>query len=579
VLTPAGRLGEELQKQGEVALVASDLARLHAIQAELMTTFDDVPWPSPDPKATILDLYNRALELDNSQSEYYLGRAWASIALGKRAWSDVSREAKADAARAIDKAPSQPGGYHLDGYLHHLDSRRERRADARIAALRRALDSYEKALNARGPTPDQLPILRVDRSNAYLELANAEREKSEIQANLVLAEKEAQLAIASPNRSHPERALMALGNALEDFELLLGVKGKYAEAASAFADAHAVRPRDPQPLINLLRIQYRRMRFAREDGVPLREAINKLRPILKPSLPVLDRVRAHEWLGLATAALGDLRGAEADFEKARELIRPQDGDLCLHSAEWVRYLVSVELAEGEESLSKGHQDLLTRTVRARAGTIKDRYPEGAAFAIGQSYEIDHKPKLALDAYKSAIPELAQTTPAHLELLLEKGELQVEGRFLGMLPAPDLATLHSLRGEADRVLALSNGPGLTDELKGRSWGLSGLIEYRYFQNTQYDNGKRAAAGLKAMEQLRKALSSSAKNSSSAILWCRAFADVGIKKLVHSAPAEQATLTAEIKAYLKHARDLDKKGLHRGNLDDLKRDLDEALEKKP
>lgn len=228
--------------------VAGEAARLFAAKGQLIrrslavenAVFDDDERKLPR-AAAIFDAFDRAIQFDRSQPNYFIERGSARYDMSG---CDVRklRDDDIEPARALLTGTETPGLWGLTGAANILDSRQHAgpaERQEKVDLLKLAIQDYQWAVDAPVVTSEERVRFLVGLSMAYLELANYTDEPQDtIRDYLTAARRAAQTATeATTYVAHPEFSLVALGNAEEDFGLLLHDYAHYETAIDAFLAA------------------------------------------------------------------------------------------------------------------------------------------------------------------------------------------------------------------------------------------------------------------------------------------------------------------------------------------------------
>src|SRR5262249_53882453 len=114
------------------------------------------------------EYYNKAVRLDGTKADYWIGRAYSRAALPR---VDLA-EAKIDVDKALVLAPDSAAAHGALGYFCLLQSRQEADRAKRTAELREATEAYAKAVALAKSNEDDKAALLLNLSNAALELGN-----------------------------------------------------------------------------------------------------------------------------------------------------------------------------------------------------------------------------------------------------------------------------------------------------------------------------------------------------------------------------------------------------------------------
>ena len=304
---------QRIQQLPEVrrSTIAEIEARFHAAKGKLIRrsikvenlVFDESGKLGAD---AIYGAYDDAIKHDPAPAEYYIERGTARYEMPG---CDVEVLVNQDLNPARDRmGDSLPEFHGLVGAAKALEARREvsrlHRANS-IRLFKDAIGAYQRALKECDETSEFYPRYLVFHSMANLELANHTTEPtSEIRKYLQAAKASGELAKDQPFASHPEYAWRALGNAEEDFGLLLREFEHYRTALDVFRRAKSAAEENSLPLgpsqIALARVRFR---IAREDpgatsqrAELIRDALADLAPALEStSLSRAEKAEGYYW--------------------------------------------------------------------------------------------------------------------------------------------------------------------------------------------------------------------------------------------------------------------------------------------
>jgi serine/threonine protein kinase len=276
VVAPGIRVVARLTKE-QLAPVASQAAQLYANKGRLIRLDSAVDAKVLEETSTwgpvaVFEAYNKAIELDPGVADYYVQRGTARY---KRGSNDLSTLIQSlhrndiEPANRLLKDKKTPGYYSLTGVANLLEARNtggpEQRA-ARIDFHKRAEADERQAVDQCDPQDEDYSQFLLLHSMACLELANYSTDSNEVirdylKTAVAAAKKAIELADKATiegRGSHPELAYRALGNAQEDYGLLLHEYGGYKDALLSFEDARRMDLSSPdEALICLGRCRFR----------------------------------------------------------------------------------------------------------------------------------------------------------------------------------------------------------------------------------------------------------------------------------------------------------------------------------
>ncbi len=468
VLTPALLLGERLLQQGGAADLKVQVAALAAAAARRITDHRYARWSFKDqalkaipPDRKAFDLYDRAVALDGTRADYYVGRGSVRAGLPGADLDLVDQ----DAQDAQQRDSKNPGGFFLAGYVAHLRARAEAEPEKHWSFLIKALAAYDQAQSRAKELPadkDHLTAtLLINRSNLCLDLGNGSADPDQRKKYLCQARSEAGQAKDAEGQRYPDEAWAALGNAQEDIAWLLGDVASYKAAVESFGKARDI-PTDQRTeakrLVDLSRVRYRWARYGGGAKDLLGEAEQDLRIALRREADPLTFAKAHDWLALIALERKDATGAEAEFRLAAEkLLDPKApaAEMARYASAWVTAL-------------RGDVNRFPPSDQAApilAGAIRARIKPGSGggdrvqdlLDIAWSYEVENKPAEALKRYSEALPaDLTRARPADFPLLLASGYLlMARDADLAKEKQPSLETLATQALEVTRTDAASS----------------------------------------------------------------------------------------------------------------------------
>jgi len=523
VLTPALQLGERLLQQAGDADLKVQVAALSAAEARRITdhryarwSFTDLAGKAMAPDRKAFELYDRAVGLDSTRADYFVGRGMVRSGLPA---ADLDLVEK-DAVDAQQRDGKNPGGYFLAGYVAHQRARAEADPEKRWNYLTTGLGAYDQAQTRAKELPpgkDHLSAtLLVDRSNICLDLGNHSADPDLRKKYLCQARAEARLATAAEGQRYPDEAWAALGNAQEDIAWQLGDTANYKAAVEAFGKARDF-PMDDRTeakrLVDLSRVRYRWVRFGGGDKDLLDRAEQDLRIALRRQADPLTWAKAHDWLGLIALERGDAPGAEGEFRQVAENLLDPKGS----AAEMTRY-ASDWVGQRRNEFdryppTKAAAPVLARAIRGRirpGGTGGERLQD--TLDIAWSYEVENKPAEALARYTDALPaDLTRTKAADLPLLLACG-------YLLMGSEADLAVekKRSLETLAKQALELTSGDAPAATRRNAALGFAGVAYHQMRTQKDIPEDKNLAWHNESKKDLAPAVAA-APNDPNCPLW--------------------------------------------------------------
>ncbi|HQU41659.1 MAG: hypothetical protein B7Z73_00350 [Planctomycetia bacterium 21-64-5] len=285
IVAPGIRLVEamtEKQRQPvatEAALLYANKGRLIRLDTAVdLKVFEESNTTGAD---AVFAAYDKAIGLDASVADYYIRRGTAryrtSVHNGLAALKlDIER------ARALLGGQETPGFHSLTGVANLLQARSTETRDrkGRVDFYQKAMDDERRAVDQCAPQSDDYPQFLLLHSMACLELANFTTEPDEIiRGYLDDAVESAQKAIADGRGAHPEFTYLALGNAHEDYGLLLRDFDGYRQAVRDFDDARlkALDTLSPpeETQISLGRVRYRLANCGAESATSIDELLTQ----------------------------------------------------------------------------------------------------------------------------------------------------------------------------------------------------------------------------------------------------------------------------------------------------------------
>lgn len=268
MLASLGSLG---QKEDLPLNTKSQVAQLFAARGRLIVENSLANWVKKDNRLkTALSDFDIAVncskqKLDSERNGFLVYQAWVKRELKQRDWAPAIRTVN------LSNTPghAQPMLLLLQGWSHLQQGTQARSQADRLKSVKNAQTSFRKLVDDYVSRPEIRYWVnqgRLGASQAYLENANyleiSDREdvRKDCRTQLELAEKYARDVTTDEQAGllKPE-ANMALGNALEDFGLLLG-EGRHAEAVACFDVAVEAWKNDkqyPRALMNRARAMIR----------------------------------------------------------------------------------------------------------------------------------------------------------------------------------------------------------------------------------------------------------------------------------------------------------------------------------
>jgi serine/threonine protein kinase len=186
----------------------------------------------PDARKTAFVYYGKAVKLEDTKPEYWIGYTYACTYQNPVNWAEVDKNV-AVALRL--GGPTNLAAHTLSGYVHLIESRAETDRAKLVAKLHQADQALSESLalaqTNKGQEED-LPTLLLYASMVKLELGNyvVEKREENLNTSAKLAEKASAL-----DYTYRELVQEAWGNALEDIGML--VENKAVDKSAAFKDA------------------------------------------------------------------------------------------------------------------------------------------------------------------------------------------------------------------------------------------------------------------------------------------------------------------------------------------------------
>ncbi|HWB13909.1 MAG TPA: protein kinase [Pirellulales bacterium] len=269
IVSPATRVVESLDEKQraavgpQAALLYANKGRLIRLDAAVDSkVFEETQTSGAD---AVFDAYDKAIRLDPNVPDYFIQR-------GTARYNTTTAHNSLEALKRDDIAPARellggketPGLYGLTGVANLLEARAVQPINraARLEFYKKAVADAAKAVDDSEAQSEDYPQFLLLHSMACLELANFTTDSDKaIRGYLDSAVGSARKAIADGRGAHPEFAYQALGNAEEDYGLLLKDYDGYRRAVQDFDDARLkaldnLSPTD-EALICLGRVRYR----------------------------------------------------------------------------------------------------------------------------------------------------------------------------------------------------------------------------------------------------------------------------------------------------------------------------------
>jgi serine/threonine protein kinase/tetratricopeptide (TPR) repeat protein len=484
VLAPALKLGAG--PAGKTPRGPAQVARIQAALGHLIAALPHAPYSYKNPREQAVAAWAEAVRLDGERADYWVGQGKARLQLPNFKLDDVEK----DVATALLKDPKLSSAHGLRGYLMVLRSRNEPTLSKRIAPVKEAVKAYDEALRLieKQGTDAERADSWAGRSMAKLELANYlpyEASPKDREELLKGARDDARRATEVKDRPNPDYAWAALGNAQEDLAWLMQQTDNYERAVASFSEAITVRPDLARYWLARGRCQYRQVVYGKDEAKILGSAVDDLKTALSHDPPPEERTEASFWLAKALTARGDLPSAEKHFEEAAR--RKSSSNWAIYALDWA----GVALEAGRRQVGDDAARLLGYARAHAEDVLKQGKSPEASRILGQTYEIDGQPRLALEAYLAGLPleDLDKADRSHLGLLLARIECVKNNRekpdFKKQLPVPPLEVA---RRDADRAVQLaSNDPAIPAASQAFVLGASGVI----YELAAIDKGLNAA----------------------------------------------------------------------------------------
>lgn len=270
LVKPALDLADKLSQE-DLAATKSDIGYLQATKGRLLrldvtvafNVYEESQGRLSGPEA-VFDAYDKAIEHDPSVADYYIQR-------GTARYNSTSAHNDLKALKSNDIAPASkllsgqesPGLASLTGVASLLEGRAAETRAQRVELFKQAEAQERQAVDDCDPRSEDYPQFLLLHSMACLELANWTTEPQQaIRGHLDSAVASADKAIADGRGARPDLAYQALGNAQEDFGLLLLDHAGYRQALRTFETARLKASENPltppyEALLGLGRARYR----------------------------------------------------------------------------------------------------------------------------------------------------------------------------------------------------------------------------------------------------------------------------------------------------------------------------------
>jgi serine/threonine protein kinase len=312
------------------------------------------------PDQIAFEAYEKAIALDPTVAEYYIGRGLSYQELLEptpikkaeklRSNAKLAEEhAKTDDDRNMARGLNALAIYQESDWNPDYDIKREKLSQA-VADLEEVNSAGSKAT---GLAKQIYHGLRVTEGTGYLHLANYAKTIKEKEAYLARAKEIAQAIVEGDSkRVHPEWGLMLWGNTEEDVGMFLKKTDHYESALTHFTAAinAAIEDEDVKgqstALLSRGRCRYRQAIYASKDDAETRRRLTEALADLNESIAVadmwkLDQAQAYRWIGTIYKhkLLADTAKATENLDRAAELAKESN-------ASWPIY----ELARAEDAL-------------------------------------------------------------------------------------------------------------------------------------------------------------------------------------------------------------------------------------
>jgi serine/threonine protein kinase len=245
VVAPGLKIVESLDAK-QLAAVAKQAALLYANKGRsirLDAAVDSKVFEATQVSGSdaIFDAYDKAIKLDAKVPDYYIQRGTAryNTSSANNNVESLKRD-DIEPARRLLGGKETPGFHGLTGVANLLDARGVSSPERgkRVEFYKKAVVDAAKAVDDADPQSEDYPQFLLLHSMACLELANFDTDPDAVIRNyLDSAVVSARKAIADGRGAHPEFSYQALGNAEEDYGLLLRDYNGYRKALQDFDDA------------------------------------------------------------------------------------------------------------------------------------------------------------------------------------------------------------------------------------------------------------------------------------------------------------------------------------------------------
>jgi tetratricopeptide (TPR) repeat protein len=324
VLQAAVTLADGLpaEKQ-QVEELRPKLAKCYAAYARFLAEHSRDDWLPKDAKQQIFRYASKAVALDGTKAEYWIGRAYSQAGLPNPAWDAVEQ----DARKALDLGPGQAAAHGLMGYFYLYKSRRQPDRLQKIEALREADRALDRALALTKDNDENKSILLLNHSlvclelGSYLDLSRMAERKKYLYAATDFAAQAARL----PN-PRPDWVQVAWGNALEAVGRILQEPGRYPEAVAKFTAAITQYPDQALPRLSRGRCRYQWVVFGgSQDATLLAQAVKDLDDAIALSPQSRAAAEANFWKGMVYQRRQDPGRARETFAQTIDLAERHNG--------------------------------------------------------------------------------------------------------------------------------------------------------------------------------------------------------------------------------------------------------------
>jgi tetratricopeptide (TPR) repeat protein len=545
VLEPGLQLGDQAQPRFKDRQFDAMLARLYAAKGRLISENVPEPWSFPATKSArevAFEAYQRASELDPENAVYLVRRAFARLELlyqGKGGRS-VLKQLRSDAEKAKTLNKDYPAACGLLAEIMHIEARFESDPATRLKKFHEAVAEYDRAValadahKDKEPDEDLADIL-IYRSAACVDLAHYvfdPKNKQEASKYIHAAKRDAERATQIADSSHPEYALAALGNALEDLASVVEEEPakNFRAAVDVFTQATRLVDNQAKVWCDLGRAEYKWATLGKGGAKVLESAAVHLERALRVDRRARAAADAAHWLALVQEQRGDFPQTKKAYDEAVALAKEQS------SSTWRP--LAVEWAEKAHAEAAKRNDQLQLAVQACRDTVALLYadtptaPE-AARLLGDCERFQDHLRQALKIYNAAKP--AKPDRSHVPLLLARAECLV----YELWPKDDTPDLKELVEATDLLQPFWQDEEVDAALRAKALGCAGVARTRWIRGTELGNQENAERE-RAMKQLREAIRLSrpvpaAKQSPNGWLW-RLFLSSHLLVLSRSATAE-------------------------------------------